>query len=66
MATAKPDIREYRRSWSLSIRPSLREAIEEIARKENNNPSRIVERAIQRFLDTQEPRTDTDTDTDKT
>jgi predicted transcriptional regulator len=56
-------------SWSISIRPALREAVEKIAAEENNNPSRIVERAIQRYLDTEGFRfphlaNDPDTDTD--
>jgi predicted transcriptional regulator len=49
-------------SWSISIRPALREAVEEIAAKENNNPSRIVERAIQRYLEARKTHPDPDLD----
>lgn len=49
-------------SWSISIRPALREAVEEIAARENNNPSRIVERAIGRYLEARKTHPDPDLD----
>lgn len=48
----EPVEKETRVSWTLSVHPSTKRAIERLAEKENNTASRIVEKILRESLST--------------